>query len=288
MGNLCRMTAIPLYGNIIAAEIQEKLKAEVRRLERKICLSVILVGTQEASEIYVKAKIKACEKIGICGTIHRFSEECKESDLVAYIDGLNSDADVHGILVQLPLPINIDQFNILSKVSIWKDVDCLHPYNSGQLLHGQCFFMPCTAYAVLTMLNYYNISIKGKHVVVINDTILLGRPLSALLTNNGATVTVCNKLTERLSEITYLADIIVVAVGKRPDFVLSEKFCKNNAIIIDCGINKLTNVVGDVDFDSVKTKASMVSVVPCGIGPITISILLKNVLKSAKRIYEME
>jgi len=283
-----------LDGNNISTAIECDVKSIVQQLSFVPQLSVVLVGLNEPSEIYVNMKIKACKRVGIDIEVYRLQQDSTENQIKELVVSLNENKNVHGILVQLPLPSHINQICVLKEISKDKDVDCFHPCNLGNIFYKDIVFTPCTAGAVLAMLNHYKISIFGKHVVVINDSILLGKPLASLLMNCGATVTVCNKQTEDIVALTTSAEVVVVGVGKRPDFVFDKRFCKYGAKIIDCGINKLIGidgksiVVGDVDFESIKDVASMVSIVPGGIGKITISILLQNVVAAARRFYELE
>ena len=271
-----------LYGNIIAQSIKNQVKEEIQKLKIQPRLDVILVGNDEASKIYVRNKVKVGEELGIEVKVHHYAEKYEYDRLLVLITKLNYDVSVNGIIVQLPLPANIDK-NIVLNVSQTKDVDCFHPSNLGLLHYGRNVFQPPTAGAVIELLSYYKIPLFGKHVVIINDNILLGRPLATMLTNMGSTVTICNKYTENLKSITASADIIVVAVGKRPDFVLTKDYCKRGVKIIDCGINKMDGkVVGDVDVKSVEDVADMLTSVPGGVGVITISVLLKNTLKACK------
>jgi len=269
-------------------KVAEEIKAEVIQLAAglnfKPKLDIVLVGRDEASKVYVRNKVRNGNQVGIDIFVHEINE-CNTDDLRDLIIRINNDVSVHGVIVQLPLPLNIDRNYILGLIDPIKDVDCLSPANLG-LLHYKPQFLPPTANAVMLLLKHYNIPILGKNIVIINDTVLLGRPLSALLINAGGTVTICNEFTENLIPITYLADVIVVAVGKRPNFILDKKYCKNTVKIIDCGVNKSPNmdgkVVGDVDIKSVLDIADAVSCVPGGVGPCTIACLLRNVIEACR------
>lgn len=276
------MTAEFISGDVVAKKIQARVREEIQRANLTPRLDVILIGEHKPSEVYVRAKAKTCGNVGIECVVHKFAESCAQWEVIKLLTRLNDDPSVHGILVQLPLPVHVDKFIVSNHISSDKDVDCFHPFNLGQLFYNRVAYTPCTAGAVMAILDHYDISVVGQHVAIINDSALLGRPLSALLTNRGATVTVCNKQTINLTQVTKSADVIVVGVGRRPDFVLDEKFCGAGVKIIDCGINKLDGkVIGDVDVDAVKNRASMISVVPGGVGPVTIAILMENIVRAA-------
>lgn len=246
-------------------------------------LCVLLVGEDKASEIYVNNKRKACEKYGIKFTLLRLSAGASLQQVLKAIELWNRDDDVSGIIVQLPLPATLPKLTVLNAVSPSKDVDGFHFVNLGKSVQNDTCFVPCTPLAVLEMLKYYNVPIIGKHICLVNDSIVIGRPLATLLGNQGATITICNKKTEQIRQICSSADIIVVAVGKKPDFVLDKSFCKPGVVIIDVGINKIDGVIsGDVD-ESVMGVAGMVSRVPGGVGLVTVSMLLKNVVLAAQK-----
>ncbi len=209
-------------------------------------------------------------------------EKVSEEQLLKLIDDLNNDSKIHGILVQLPLPNHIDSKKVLNKISIEKDVDGFHPENVGKMIVGDKAFLPCTPNGVIKILEYENVEITGKHAVIIGRSNIVGKPMAALLLERNATVTVCHSKTKNLSEIVNLADIVVAAVG-RPNFVKAD-MVKEGAVVIDVGINRVDGkLIGDVDFDSVKEKASLITPVPGGVGPMTIAMLMYNTIESAKR-----
>ena len=245
-------------------------------------LAAVLVGDDPASEIYVKNKRKACEKVGIYSEEHKLSAETTEQELLEVVNKLNNDDKIHGILVQLPLPAHINYTNILRTVSPFKDVDGFHPENVGRLVEGNPRFISCTPYGIIKMLDYYNIEIKGAEAVVVGRSNIVGKPVGMLLLHRHATVTTCHSRTKDLKEITKRADILVAAIG-RANFI-TEDMVKEGVVIIDVGINRNDEgkLTGDVDFAAVKDKASYITPVPGGVGPMTITMLLWNTLESAK------
>lgn len=246
-------------------------------------LAAVLVGDNPASEIYVRNKRKACEKVGIYSEEHKLPEETTEEDLLQLVDKLNNEENIHGILVQLPLPDHINETNILRHVTPLKDVDGFHPDNVGRLVEGNPRFISCTPYGIIKMLDYYNIEIKGKEAVVVGRSNIVGKPIGMLLLHRHATVTTCHSRTKDLGEVTRRADILVAAIG-RPNFIAAD-MVKEGAVVIDVGINRDEDgkLIGDVDFENVKEKASYITPVPGGVGPMTISMLLWNTLESAKQ-----
>ncbi len=251
-------------------------------LEKPPTLAIILVGEDEASQIYVKMKHRACRKVGINAKEYRFPVNTHQDTLVAKIRELNQNPEITGIIVQLPLPSTISTFTVIESVSPLKDIDGLHPLNQGRLLSGG-FLVPCTPLAVVRILDFYEIPIAGKHAVIINRTRLVGRPLTQLLLNKDATVTICHSKTQNLSEITRQADILVSAVGRRPKFTITGDMIKDGATIIDVGLSRLDGkVVGDVDSGSVEGRASHLTPVPRGVGPVTVATVLQNVLTAMK------
>lgn len=272
------MTTI-IDGLGLANEIIKDIKNEVDKLEVKPKLVVILVGNDNASQIYVRNKQKRCLEVGIESEVLHFDENINQAELLEIINQLNGDAKVNAILVQMPLPKHINPNKIIETISPIKDVDGFHPYNVGKLaLNMTPYSVACTPSGILKLLNAYNIEIKGKHAVIIGRSNIVGRPLSTLLLNNDATVTVCHSKTENLKEITNFADILISAVGK-PNFINST-FIKNNVCIIDVGINRAKNnkLTGDVDFEDVFEKCNFITPVPKGVGPMTIAMLLQNTL----------
>ena len=245
-------------------------------------LAAVLVGDDPASEIYVRNKRKACEKVGIYSKEHKLSAETTEQELLEVVNKLNNDDKIHGILVQLPLPAHINYTNILRTVSPFKDVDGFHPENVGRLVEGNPRFISCTPYGIIKMLDYYNIEIKGAEAVVVGRSNIVGKPVGMLLLHRHATVTTCHSRTKDLKEVTKRADILVAAIG-RANFI-TEDMVKEGVVIIDVGINRNDEgkLTGDVDFAAVKDKASYITPVPGGVGPMTITMLLWNTLESAK------
>lgn len=267
-----------LDGKMLSNKIKNKLKAEFAKLDPKPKLVVILVGDDPASKLYIQSKQKACEEVGVISETILLDSTITEEQLVLEIERLNNDPTVHGILVQLPLPKHLNETLIINTISDKKDVDGFHIYNKGRLINNLETIVPATPLGVLTLLKEYNIEIKGKHAVVIGRSNIVGRPMAALLLNHDATVTICHRYTENLKQYTLMADIIVCAVGK-PNLITAD-MVKEGAVIIDVGINRLgKKVVGDVDFENVKDKASAITPVPGGVGPMTIAMLLSNLLK---------
>ncbi len=271
-------------------KVSEDTRAEIARGVEKLKsdsgvvpgLAAVLVGDNAASEIYVRNKRKACEKVGIYSEEHRLPQETTEEQLMQLVEKLNEDDKIHGILVQLPLPDQINETNILRKVSPLKDVDGFHPDNVGRLVEGNPRFISCTPYGIIKMLDYYNIEIKGSEAVVIGRSNIVGKPVGMLLLHRHATVTTCHSRTKSLGEVAARADILVAAIG-RANFVTAD-MVKEGAVVIDVGINRDEEgkLTGDVDFKNVKEKASYITPVPGGVGPMTITMLLWNTLESAK------
>jgi methylenetetrahydrofolate dehydrogenase (NADP+)/methenyltetrahydrofolate cyclohydrolase len=246
-------------------------------------LAVIIVGDNPASKVYVGNKIKACEECGVVSFHHAFPDDVKEADILSDIRKLNADSKVHGILVQLPLPVHIDVRNILEAISVDKDVDGFHLYNVGGLVVGNTIFPPCTPYGVQLLLETTGIDVVGKHVVIVGASNIVGKPMALMLLQKEATVTICHAKTYDLAQHTIMADILIVAAGK-PGLIVPQ-MVKQGAIVIDVGINRLPDgrIVGDVDFEGVKEKASWISPVPGGVGPMTVTMLIENTLRSAER-----
>lgn len=274
-----------LDGRILSREIEKELTIEVDKLKREGInpyLCVILVGNNPASLSYVTMKNKACTRVGIESRLLNFSESISQKELLDEINKLNNDKDVNGILVQLPLPEHIDTSLMLETISINKDVDGFHPYNMGKLFANIDSFAPATPLGIMMLLKHYNIDVKGKDVTIIGASNIVGKPLAALMLNAGASVSICHILTKDLKKHTKDADIVCVGVGKVN--LLTNDMVKDGAIIVDIGINKLEDgrIVGDADFVNVSKKASFITPVPGGVGPMTISALLQNTIKSAK------
>lgn len=272
-------------GKTISAKVKEEVKNEAAQLTEKgvvPCLAVILVGDDKASQTYVNSKEKACKACGIRSLKYTLEANTGESALIDLIQNLNENDEVDGILVQLPLPKHIDENKILEKISCEKDVDGFHAVNVGRLVSGLDGFVPCTPCGIMRLFKEYDIEVSGKNAVVIGRSNIVGKPMANLLLNANATVTATHSKTQNLAKITKDADIIVVAIGK-PNFLKAD-MVKNGAVVIDVGINRLENnkLVGDVDFENVANKCSFITPVPGGVGPMTIAMLLKNTIKSAK------
>jgi methylenetetrahydrofolate dehydrogenase (NADP+)/methenyltetrahydrofolate cyclohydrolase len=288
------VTARILDGKAIAAEIRQELGSEITEFTRQSgvtpCLAAVLVGDDPASEVYVRNKRRACEKTGVGSQMHRLATETTEDELLALISDLNAAADVHGILVQLPLPKQIDETRILDAVHPLKDVDSFHPENVGLVAQGRPRFLPCTPHGCLQILHRSGIEASGKHAVVVGRSEIVGKPLASMLvqrnshlgpTAANATVTVCHSRTANLAEITRQADILVAAIGQ-PKFIRSD-MVKPGATVIDVGINRTEDgLVGDVDFEAVAEIAGAITPVPGGVGPLTIAMLLANTLTAAR------
>ena len=274
-----------IEGKVVAKKIREELHKEVVSLEEKGInpkLAVILVGDDPASKIYVKNKNKACEKVGIEFEEHIFSSEISQKELDDCIDSLNSNKEINGILLQYPIPKHLDVEEAFRRISPQKDVDGFNPINVGKLCLGQDTFISCTPYGIMKMLEHYNINPEGKHAVVIGRSNIVGKPMAQCLLKANSTVTICHSRTQNLKEITKQADILVAAIGK-PKFVTKE-MVKEGSIVIDVGINRLEDgsIVGDVDFENVSKIVKYISPVPGGVGPMTITMLLNNVIKATK------
>lgn len=280
------MTARILDGNALATEIRSALVARVERLTaagQQPGLAVILVGDDPASAIYVRNKGVACEQIGIASWIDRLPADTAESALIARIAGRNDEQQVHGILVQTPLPKHIDSARVLASIAFEKDVDGLHATNAGLTLMGTPYFRSCTPYGVMKMLESINAPIEGSHAVVLGRSNMVGKPMAMLLLAANATVTIAHSKTRDLASITRQADILVAAVGRR--HLVTADMVKPGAIVIDVGTNKTPEgkLAGDVDFENVKQVAGWISPVPGGVGPMTITMLLTNTVEAAER-----
>ncbi len=273
-------------GKMVAEHLRKEIAEEVNKLKRETGLvpglAAVLVGDNPASQIYVKNKRKACEEVSIYSEEYKLPEETAESDLLTLIEKLNHDEKIHGILVQLPLPKQINEARILRTVSPLKDIDGFHPENVGLLVEGNSRFIPCTPHGVIKLLDYYGIEIQGKEAVVVGRSNIVGKPVSLLLLHRHATVTICHSRTKSLGEVTRRADILVAAIGRAR--LITEDMVKEGAVVIDVGINRLPNgkLAGDVDFENVCKKASFITPVPGGVGPMTIAMLLWNTFSSAR------
>ena len=274
---------------ISGVEVSTKLKTEliqkVELLKKKgidPCLATILVGDDQPSAIYIRNKHKACSDLGIKTKDNTMPSAIEEEKLIELINSLNNDPSVHGILLQLPLPSHIDQFEVINKIKPTKDVDGLTYQNAGLLLNKKSSLIPCTPLGVMELFNYYKIELKGKDIIIINRSILVGKPLFLLLLEKDATVTICHSKTRNLEEKLRRADIIITAVGNRKLFTLKREHVKENVVIIDIGISRENGkIIGDTDFNRVAPKASWITPVPGGVGPMTITMLLNNTIKAA-------
>lgn len=283
------MPATIIDGKAIALELREEIARDVAAFQQQTSITphlvAILVGDDPASAVYVRNKERACEKAGIKSTLHRLSAETTQDALLALIQDCNNDDSVSGILVQLPLPKQIDEQAVLDSVSPMKDVDAFHPENVGLIVQGRPRFLPCTPHGVQHLLVKSGSQIEGAHVVVLGRSEIVGKPVALMLIQKGAdanaTVTVCHSRTKNLHEITRTADILIAAIGSAK-FVTAE-MVKPGAVVIDVGINRVDGkLVGDVDFEAVSEVASAITPVPGGVGPMTIAMLLKNTLTAAK------
>lgn len=291
--------AIIIDGKQIAAEIKKELIADVEILKTKNitpCLALLLVGNDAASEIYVKNKEKLCNETGVTSIVSRQPADISEHDVLQIIHNWNVDPNVHGILVQLPLPKHVNETKVLLHISPSKDVDGFHPENIGRLVAGLPSYIPCTPLGIYELLKRYKIDLKGKHCVVVGRSNIVGKPIANLLLqkqpNANAIVTVCHTAAQSMAHYTKQADIIIAAVGV-PELIKKDDV-KEGVVVIDVGINRIADpalpkgsrVVGDVDYDGVVAKASAITPVPGGVGPMTIAMLLKNTIRSAnKEIY---
>ena len=284
------MPARILDGNALSVQVRSQLADAAAALSARgvqPCLAVILVGGDPASAVYVRNKVAACEKAGIKSLKFEYPQDVDPVRVFERIAALNADSSVHGILVQLPLPPQFDEKAVLEAISVAKDVDGFHAENVGRLSQGQEAFFPCTPHGVMKMLEAAEVPVKGADAVVIGRSNIVGKPMAVLLTNAGATVTVCHSQTRDLAAHTRRADIVVAAVG-RPRFLKAD-MVKPGAAVIDVGINRLRDgaeagkLCGDVDFDAVKEVAGAISPVPGGVGPMTITMLLANTVESARR-----
>lgn len=285
---------ILIDGKKIALDIRNELKEKISKLKNETDkvpgLVAILVGENPASKIYVSSKAKACEEIGMLSRVERLSENISEVELLATVEKYNSDNNFHGILVQLPLPKHIDEDKIIEAISPDKDVDGFHPVSVGKLVIGKDTFIPCTPAGIQELLKRYNIATKGKHVVVLGRSNIVGKPIANILIQKkeyaNSIVTICHSAARDLRQFTLQADILIAAIGK-PEFVKAD-MVKQGCVIIDVGINRIEDhhspkgyrIVGDVDFENVSLKSSYITPVPGGVGPMTIAMLLSNTYKS--------
>ncbi len=279
------MTGIKIDGKEIAQSVKDRVKAAVQELKAQNiqpCLATVLVGDNPASAIYVRNKHRACEEVGIATKDHKLPSDITQSQLNEIVDSLNRDTSVHGILVQLPLPDQLNEFETTSRISPLKDVDGLTPYNAGLLAMKKAALVACTPSGIMEMFDYHNINLQGKNVVLINRSNLVGKPLYHLLLERNATVITCHSKTKNIEELCRSADVVITAVGDRTKFTLTPDMIKEGAIVIDVATAKLNEkLVGDSDFDQIIQKASYATPVPGGVGPMTIAMLLKNTITAA-------
>ena len=273
-------------GKQIAKEVRAEIAAECAELKKKGIvpgLAVVIVGSDPASQVYVRNKKKACEEVGFRSEVFELPEETTEEELLALVKKLNEDVNIHGILVQLPLPEHLDDEVIIANIDPKKDVDAFHPSNVGKIMIGNYDFLPCTPAGVMVLLEKSGIDVSGKECVVVGRSNIVGKPQAMLLLHANGTVTICHSRTKDLAEVTRRADILVVAIGKA-DFITGD-MVKDGAVVIDVGMNRKADgkLTGDVDFATVEPKASYITPVPGGVGPMTITMLLRNTLTSAKK-----
>jgi methylenetetrahydrofolate dehydrogenase (NADP+)/methenyltetrahydrofolate cyclohydrolase len=276
-----------LDGKKIAEEIKLELKAEVLEMGKEGVtpgLAVVMVGINPASQVYVANKKKACEEVGIKSESYELAENTSQAELLELIAKLNTDKNIHGILVQLPLPKNIEAQKVIEAIDPRKDVDCFHPENVGKLFIGQPRFLPCTPGGIMEILKRYGIEAAGKDCVIVGRSNIVGKPLAAMLINAGATVTVCHSKTKNLKEKTLSAEILIAAVGRAG--LITADMIQPGSVVIDVGINRTAegNLVGDADFANVKNIAGAITPVPGGAGPMTIVMLLKNTITAAQAL----
>lgn len=282
------MVARIIDGKVVSADIKSRVMRAVRELKAvgvQPCLATVLVGDDPASATYVESKHKDAKEVGIITRDHRLAATFKQNELVELVQLLNNDPAVHGILVQLPLPSHIHEFDILTSLNPLKDVDGLTPYNIGMLQSGNAALKPCTPSGIMELLDYYKIDVSGMDVVIVNRSNLVGKPLLTLMLERDATVTICHSKTKDLNEKLRRADLVVTAVGNRQRFTLTANMVKRDVVIIDVGIARLNGrLTGDLDFESVKQKASWITPVPGGVGLMTRAMLLKNTVTAASLI----
>jgi methylenetetrahydrofolate dehydrogenase (NADP+)/methenyltetrahydrofolate cyclohydrolase len=281
------MTARIIDGKVIAKHLRSEYHARVDGLRSRHgitpALAVILVGDSPASRSYVRNKIAGCREVGIRSELIELPASATEEQLLAHIDALNDDDGIHGVLVQLPLPTHIQVAHVVERISVEKDVDGFHLYNMGGLVTGATVFSPCTPYGVQKILEYEKIPVGGRNVVVVGASNIVGKPTALMLMQQDATVCICHKKTRDLAQFTLLADILVVAAGV-PNLIVPQ-MVRTGAVVIDVGYNRLPDgrIVGDVDFEGVKQKASYITPVPGGVGQLTVTMLLHNTILSAER-----
>jgi methylenetetrahydrofolate dehydrogenase (NADP+) / methenyltetrahydrofolate cyclohydrolase len=279
-------TAQTIDGNALAAQLRSDVAARTTALKARGLtpgLAVVLVGDNQASQVYVRNKVKACTDAGLHSVLEKYDSTMTEAELLARVDALNNDPSIHGILVQLPLPEHIDAHKVIEAISPAKDVDGFHVASAGALMVGQPGFWPCTPYGCMKMLESIGYNLRGKHAVVIGRSNIVGKPMAMMLLQQSATVTICHSATPNLKAMTLQADVIVAAVGKQN--VVTADMVKPGAVVIDVGMNRndAGKLCGDVDFDRVRQVAGFITPVPGGVGPMTITMLLVNTLEAAER-----
>jgi len=279
------MTGTKIDGKIIAQTVKDRVKKSTDELKKdgiNPCLATVLVGNNPASATYVKNKHKACEEVGIITKDHKLDENTTQQQLNSIIDELNQDSSVHGILVQLPLPKHLNEFETTSRISPLKDVDGLTPHNAGLLAMKKAALVACTPSGVMEMFDYHNIELEGKNIVLINRSNLVGKPLYHLLLEKNATVITCHSRTKDIEKFCQEADIVITAVGDRTKFILTPEMIKEESIVIDVAISRFENkLVGDCDYEKIIEKASFATPVPGGVGPMTVAMLLRNTITAA-------
>ena len=281
------MTATLMDGVAVSKAIRAQWKQRADALTKQGVtpgLAVMLVGENPASQVYVRHKVKACGEMGLHSELHQFPADVSEQTVLEKIAELNRSPKIHGILVQLPLPPQIDNNKVLEAISVEKDADGFHLYNLGALVTGGTVFPPCTPYGVMAMLDHYHIPLEGQNAVVIGRSNIVGKPMALMLLARSATVSICTSKTRDLRQYTLIADILVVATGK-PKMITGDMI-KPGAVVVDVGFNRMPDgkLAGDVDFDSAKEKASYITPVPGGVGPMTITMLLANTVQAAERL----
>jgi len=279
------MTGTKIDGKIIAQTVKDRVKKSTDELKKdgiNPCLATVLVGNNVASATYVKNKHKACDEVGIITKDHKLDENTTQQQLNSIIDELNQDSSVHGILVQLPLPQHLNEFETTSQISPLKDVDGLTPHNAGLLAMKKAALVACTPSGVMEMFDYHNIELEGKNIVLINRSNLVGKPLYHLLLEKNATVITCHSRTKDIEKFCQEADIVITAVGDRIKFILTPEMIKEESIVIDVAISRFENkLVGDCDYEKIIEKASFATPVPGGVGPMTVAMLLRNTITAA-------
>ena len=279
------MTGTKIDGKVIAQSVKDRVKQAVEQLKTQginPCLATVLVGDNPASATYVRNKHNACQEVGIATKDHKLESSITQEELNKIIDELNSDNQVHGILVQLPLPKHLDEFTTISRISPLKDVDGLTPHNAGLLSMKKAALVACTPSGVMEMFDYHNIDLEGKNIVLINRSNLVGKPLYHLLLQRNATVITCHSKTKNLDQVCREADIVISAVGDRTKFTLTSNMIKEGAVVIDVAITRHNDkLAGDADYDEIISKASFATPVPGGVGPMTVAMLLKNTVTAA-------